>query len=238
MSTALLVADSGVSLTRTPIDPVVNAQPVEGTTFTALTGQTIHYARLSVSPGDDVQAGTDLGTGLNCVRALPSVPDGRNGSVSLGSVYACAVSDKSNPSGGVVSRSAFSFSGVAFSSSTGLLGTFTGASLPGTGTAVRFTGGVMPGNIVAGVTYYLIRTAADTAKFATTYALAVAGTAIAYVDAGSGTRVMTERLEETALAAMTRFDFTDDVRIIEFDAQNRSSNLYCDLFVKGFVHGS
>lgn len=236
MSTALLVADSGVSLPRTPVDPEVNSAPVPGVTFTALTGQSLHYARLSVSPGDDVEAASALGTGLSCVRALPAVPDGRNANAAISDVYVVAVSDKSNPQGGAVGASAFTFSGITFSSSSGLLGTCSGGVLPGTGSAVRVTGGTLPTGLTAGVTYYLIRVSDSTCRFATTYANAVAGTAIAYADAGSGTRVMTERLSETALAAMTRFEFSDDVRIIEYDAQTRSSALYLDLFLKGFRH--
>lgn len=236
MSTALLIADSGVSLTRTPVDPEINSVPSAGVIFTALSGQTLHYARLAISPGDDIEAGNSLGSGLSCVRALPAVPDGRNAQSAISDVYVVGVSDKSNPQGGVVANTAFTFSGIAFSSSSGLLGTCSGAVLPGTGSAVRVTGGTLPTGLTAGVTYYLIRVSDTTCRFATTYANAVAGTAIAYTDAGSGTRVMTERLSDTALAAMTRFEFSDDVRIIEYDAQTRSSALYLDLFLKGFRH--
>ena len=60
---------------------------------------------------------------------------------------------------------------------------------------VRFTnsGGALPTGLSAGTDYWLIRISATTAKVATTYANAIAGTAIAFTDAGSGTNTLTCR---------------------------------------------
>lgn len=73
-----------------------------------------------------------------------------------------------------------------FSSSSGLL--FTSTTDYTTGWPVTFsTSGSLPSNLTAGTTYYYIRTGATTGKLATSLANALAGTAIAYVDSGSGT---------------------------------------------------
>jgi hypothetical protein len=60
---------------------------------------------------------------------------------------------------------------------------------------VRFTtSGTLPGNLSLNTDYWLIRVNATSAKVASTYANAIAGTAIAWVDAGSGTHTVTCRL--------------------------------------------
>lgn len=83
---------------------------------------------------------------------------------------------------------------TTFSSSSGLLGTYTNdiASL----SKVRFrnSGGALPTGLVAGTDYYTIRVSATTSRFATSRANAIAGTAISYTDAGSGTNVIDVRL--------------------------------------------
>jgi hypothetical protein len=63
------------------------------------------------------------------------------------------------------------------------------------GTTVRFTtSGTLPTGLSLNTTYWLIRQTATTARVATSYANYVAGTAIAWTDAGSGTHTMTMRL--------------------------------------------
>ena len=72
------------------------------------------------------------------------------------------------------------------SSSSGLLLTYTNdfSNL----SKVRFTTTTtLPTGLTAGVDYWLIRVSATTARVATTYANAIAGTAIAFTGAGSGT---------------------------------------------------
>lgn len=79
------------------------------------------------------------------------------------------------------------------SSSTGLLLTYTNDFT--TYTQVRFTTtGVLPTGLVAGTDYWLVRQSGTTAKVATSIANAVAGTVIAYTDAGTGTHTMTVQI--------------------------------------------
>jgi hypothetical protein len=83
---------------------------------------------------------------------------------------------------------------TTFSSSSGLLGTYTNdiASL----SKVRFrnSGGALPTGLTAGTDYYTIRVGATSSRFATSRTNAIAGTAIAYTDAGSGTNVIDVKL--------------------------------------------
>lgn len=76
---------------------------------------------------------------------------------------------------------------VAFSSSAGLLGTVVNdvANLQ----PIRFqsVGGTLPTGLTQGTVYYCIRVTATTFRIATTLANAVAATAIAFTDAGTGT---------------------------------------------------
>ena len=60
---------------------------------------------------------------------------------------------------------------------------------------VRFTnsGGALPTGLSAGTDYFLVRVSATTARVATSYANAIAGTVISYTDAGTGTHTMTVR---------------------------------------------
>lgn len=78
------------------------------------------------------------------------------------------------------------------SSSSGLLLTFTNDWQ--TYSKVRFTTTTtLPTGLVAGTDYWLIRVSATTARVATSFANAIAGTAIAFTDAGTGTHTMTLR---------------------------------------------
>lgn len=82
---------------------------------------------------------------------------------------------------------------ATFSSSSGLLGTYTN-DYP-TFSAVSFTnsGGALPTGLVAGTIYWTVRVSATTSRFSTTLANAIAGTVIAFTDAGTGTQTMTIR---------------------------------------------
>lgn len=77
------------------------------------------------------------------------------------------------------------------SSSSGLLLTYTNDF--NNLTKVRFTnsGGALPTGLTAGVDYYLVRVSATTARVATSLANAIAGTTIAFTDAGTGTHTLT-----------------------------------------------
>lgn len=83
---------------------------------------------------------------------------------------------------------------VTASSSSGLLLTYTNDFT--TYTQVRFTnsGGALPTGLTAGTDYFLIRVSATTARVATSLANAIAGIAIAYTDAGTGTHTMTVQI--------------------------------------------
>lgn len=82
---------------------------------------------------------------------------------------------------------------TTFSSSSGLLGTYTNdiQNL----SKVRFTTtGALPTGLVAATDYYTIRVSATTCRYATSRTNAIAGTAIAFTDAGSGTNRTEVRL--------------------------------------------
>lgn len=75
------------------------------------------------------------------------------------------------------------------------------ASLSG----LRFTStGALPTGLVAGTDYWAIRVNATTCKVATSYANAVAGTAVAYSDAGTGTHTATG---QCTIAAPANYQF-------------------------------
>jgi hypothetical protein len=80
------------------------------------------------------------------------------------------------------------------SSSSGLLLTYTNDFQ--NYSKVRFTnsGGALPTGLSAATDYWLIRVSATTARVATTFTNAIAGTAIAFTDAGTGTHTVTMRL--------------------------------------------
>jgi len=79
---------------------------------------------------------------------------------------------------------------VTFSSSSGLL--MTTANDYDTYTPCRFTtAGVLPTGISANTTYWTIRVSATTSRLATSLTNAVAGTAIAFTDAGTPTNTFT-----------------------------------------------
>jgi len=78
---------------------------------------------------------------------------------------------------------------TTFSSSSGLLATYT-SDIP-TLSAISFTnsGGALPTGITANTVYWTIRVSATTSRLATTLANAIAGTpVIAFTDAGTGTQ--------------------------------------------------
>ena len=80
------------------------------------------------------------------------------------------------------------------SSSSGLLGTYTNdfGSTVSTITSVKFTTTTtLPTGLNTSDVFYAVRQSATTAKFATSIANAIAGTFIAYTDAGTGTHTMT-----------------------------------------------
>lgn len=82
---------------------------------------------------------------------------------------------------------------VTFSSSSGLL--MTTAADYDTYTPCSFTTtGALPTGLVAGTIYWTVRVSSTTSRLATSLANAVAGTVIAYTDAGSGTNTFNVRL--------------------------------------------
>ena len=90
---------------------------------------------------------------------------------------------------GTGARTLINSNTVSASSSTGLLLTYTNDF--NTYTKVRFTTtGTLPVGLSVDTDYWLVRQNATTAKVATSYANALAGTVIAYTDGGSGTHTM------------------------------------------------
>lgn len=77
---------------------------------------------------------------------------------------------------------------TTFSSSSGLLATYT-SDLP-TYTPISYTnsGGALPTGITANTVYWTVRVSATTSRLSTTLANAIAGTVIAFTDAGTGTQ--------------------------------------------------
>jgi hypothetical protein len=92
---------------------------------------------------------------------------------------------------------------VTASSSSGLLLTYTNDFT--TYTQVRFTtSGTLPTGLSLATDYWLVRVSATTARVATSLANAVAGTVIAYTDAGTGTHTMTVQIPRYTTGTGTR----------------------------------
>ena len=105
---------------------------------------------------------------------------------------------------GTGSRVLINANTVTASSSSGLLLTYTNDFK--SGTKVRFTtSGTLPTGLATGTDYWLIRVSTTTARVATSYANYVAGTAIAYTDAGTGTHTMTARPRYSGVGAEAAF---------------------------------
>jgi hypothetical protein len=101
---------------------------------------------------------------------------------------------------GTGSRALVNSNTVTFTSSGGLLGTC--ANNWASGTKVRFTtAGVLPTGIAAATDYWLTNISATTVKFSTSYADYVAGTFIAFTDAGTPVNTMTIRMPRYTLGA-------------------------------------
>lgn len=83
---------------------------------------------------------------------------------------------------------------TTFSSSSGLLATYTNDIQNLSKVRFRNSGGALPTGISAGTDYYTIRVSSNTCRLATSRTNAIAATAIAYTDAGSGTNVIDVRL--------------------------------------------
>lgn len=98
---------------------------------------------------------------------------------------------------GTGSRTLINSNTVTFSSSSGLLATFTNDFA--SGTKVRFTtSGALPTGLAINTDYWLVRVSATTARIATSYANYVAGTVIAFTDAGTPTTTMTIQMPRYA----------------------------------------
>lgn len=98
---------------------------------------------------------------------------------------------------GTSSRTLINANTVTASSSSGLLLTYTNDFA--SGTKVRFTtSGTLPTGLALSTDYWLVRVSATTARVASSYADYVAGTVIAYTDAGSGTHTMTIQMPRYA----------------------------------------
>lgn len=97
---------------------------------------------------------------------------------------------------GTGSRTLISSNTFTASSSSGLLLTYTNDF--NTYSKVRFTTTTtLPTGLSAGVDYWTVRVSATTCRVATSLANAIAGTVIAYTDAGTGTHTMTMQMRYT-----------------------------------------
>jgi hypothetical protein len=98
---------------------------------------------------------------------------------------------------GTSSRTLINSNTFTASSSSGLLLTYTNDFA--SGTKVRFTtSGTLPTGLSLATDYWLVRVSSTTARVATSYANYVAGTVVAYTDAGSGTHTMTIQMPRYA----------------------------------------
>lgn len=98
---------------------------------------------------------------------------------------------------GTTSRTLINSNTFTASSSSGLLLTYTNDFV--SGTKVRFTTTTtLPTGLSLATDYWLIRVSATTARVAASYADYVAGTAIAYTDAGTGTHTLTIQMPRYA----------------------------------------
>lgn len=98
---------------------------------------------------------------------------------------------------GTGSRTLINSNTFTASSSSGLLLTYTNDFA--SGTKVRFTtSNTLPTGLSLNTDYWLIRVSATTARVATSYANYVAGTAVAYTDAGTGTHTLTIQMPRYA----------------------------------------
>lgn len=88
------------------------------------------------------------------------------------------------------------------------------------------SGGALPAGLSLLTNYWVIRTAANTFKFATTYANALAGTAVDLTGAGTGTHTLV--LNVLSRLFNTDSDLTPDV----------GATLAADTFVEGSVTGT
>jgi hypothetical protein len=105
---------------------------------------------------------------------------------------------------GVASRTLINGNTFAASSSSGLLLTYTNDFR--TLTKVRFTTtGTLPTGLALNTDYWLVRVSATTARVATSFANALAGTVIAFTDAGTGTHTMTARVARYGGAGVEAF---------------------------------
>jgi hypothetical protein len=106
--------------------------------------------------------------------------------VDLQGYYRLATTDVT----GTGSRTLINTNTFTASSSSGLLLTFTNDFA--SGTKVRFTTTTtLPTGLALATDYWLVRVSATTARVATSYANYVAGTVVAYTDAGTGTHTLT-----------------------------------------------
>lgn len=98
---------------------------------------------------------------------------------------------------GTGSRTMINSNTFTGSSSSGLLLTYTNDWK--SGTKVRFTtSGTLPTGLSLATDYWLVRVSSTTARVATSYANYVAGTVVAFTDAGSGTHTLTIQMPRYA----------------------------------------
>jgi len=90
---------------------------------------------------------------------------------------------------------------ATFSSSSGLLMTYTNDYQSFSKVRFSNSGGALPTGLSAGTDYWTVRVSATTSRIATSFANAIAGTVIAFTDAGTGTNSFDVRLPRSSSGA-------------------------------------
>jgi hypothetical protein len=184
-ATVAYTAGNYYDLSQVPGSPVANTYP-----GAALVAQT----PTDLNPGFGMWLGGDVSPSVkNLVNlgAYSSVATSVPGKIDLFDIvmYYPGINNLITTAQTLINSNTFTAS-----SSSGLLLTYTNDFGTATVyTTVQFSnsGGALPTGLVAATTYWLVRQSATTAKVSTSYANAVAGTFIAFTDAGSGTNTLT-----------------------------------------------
>jgi len=162
-----------------------SAQDLVFQSCSELGGDAASATLLGVQHGGNVSTATKhiLNIGCNLVAAAGAPWQAKL--VDLQGYYRLATTNVT----GTASRTLINSNTFTASSSSGLLATYTNDF--NTGTKVRFTTTTtLPTGLALATDYWTIRVSATTCRFATSLSNAIAGTAVAFTDAGTGTHTM------------------------------------------------
>lgn len=181
-----------------------SAQDLVFQSCTDVAGDAASATLLGIQHGGNVAADTKhvINLGASCLNATGAPWQLKL--VDLQGYYRMATTNVT----GTGSRVLINSNTFTASSSSGLLLTFTNDF--NNLTKVRFvnSGGALPTGLTAGVDYWLVRVSATTARVATSLANAIAGTVIAFTDAGTGTQTLWVQMPRTVNGAGCQAFFT------------------------------